>query len=159
MCLAALKHLIINLKFNIKKRFRVNEKWGATTAAIDASLKASDFHDTSVIIDMDSMHESYSPSDIQSIYKNRFAAVPISETFTNRSSLIEILKHVNLILMSCMANNYITNQSINEGVSIEDYLHDIGAISIISSTNQVNKIFFFIKFFNIFNSISLVVAN
>lgn len=95
------------------------------------------------------MHESYSPSDIQSIYKNRFAAVPISETLTNRSSLIEILKHVNVILVSCMANNYITNQSVNEGVSIEDYLHDIGAISIISSTNQVNfQIFLFFFLFN-----------
>ena len=86
---------------------------------------------------MDSMHESYNPSDIQSIYKNRFAAVPISETFTNRSSLIETLKHVNVVLMSCMANNYITNQTANDGVSVEDYLHDIGAVSIISSTNQV----------------------
>lgn len=87
------------------------------------------------------MHESYNPSDIQSIYKNRFAAIPISETFTNRSSLFEILKHINVVIASCMANNYISNQTTNEGVSFEDYLHDIGAISIISSTSQVNNYF------------------
>ncbi len=71
---------------------------------------------------------------MQSFFKNRVAAIPISETLTNRSALMEIFKHINMIITSCTANNYVkTNQ---KSPSIEEFLHDIGAISMISSTDQ-----------------------
>ncbi len=82
------------------------------------------------------MHESYSASEMQNFFKNRVAAVPISETLTNRSTLLEMLKHINMVLTSSTENNYANSPKTP---SIEEFLHDIGAISMISSTNQVFK--------------------
>ncbi len=107
-------------------RFRKNHYFKLTKLIVFALTKA--------LIEVDSMHESYNASEMQNFFKNRVAAVPISETLTNRSALIEVLKHINMIITSCKANNYVNSQKTP---SIEEFLHDIGAISMISSTDQV----------------------
>ena len=71
------------------------------------------------------MNESYDSSDLQSIIKNRVAAIPLN---SSQSYLNEILTHSNLITISSLDNT-------SNDEKLEEYLHDLGVISIVSSSS------------------------
>jgi hypothetical protein len=85
------------------------------------------------------MNESYNNENLQSLIKNRIAGIPFNSTLFNSDYLNDILTHVNLIGVSAL------NEEKKADIELEQYLHDLGVISVISSSsfspqnsNQVN---------------------
>ena len=74
------------------------------------------------------MNESYDSSDLQSIIKNRVAAIPLN---SSQSYLNEILTHSNLITISSLDNT-----SNNE--KLGEYLHDLDVFFSIVSSSSLN---------------------
>ena len=75
------------------------------------------------------MNESFDSTDLQSIIKNRVAAIPLnSNKFETQLLLNEILTHSNLITFSCLENT-------TKYEKLEDHLHDIGVISLVTSSS------------------------
>lgn len=107
---------------------RLSESNGVTPAIIDSCLRLADFYDCSVIMDTDNMYESTYEKDFQDLFKNRVAALPISQNHL-KSGTNEILSYSNLINISGMDNSF------------EENLHDLGVTSVvISSSNNTNLI-------------------
>jgi urease alpha subunit len=105
---------------------RLNESCGSSPASIDSCLRLADFYDVSIILDTDSMNESYDSTDLQSIIKNRVAAVPLNKNrFESSFTLNEILTHSNLITISSLENS----------IKTEEYLHDLGIVSVVTSSS------------------------
>ncbi len=106
---------------------RLSELGGATPAAIDACLRVADFHDVIAFLDIDSLYESYESyaNDLQSIVKNKVAAMPFNSNTFNSSYLTELLTQTNLIGLS----------SLNEPNHLEKYLHDLGVLSVLCSSS------------------------
>jgi urease alpha subunit len=118
---------------------RLSECWGASPAAIDSCLRVADFHDVSAIVDVDSMNESYS-SDIQSILRNRVAAIPFNVNTMNSTFLNEILTLNNIIGISSIINTEqqqvnLDTQKLEELKIIEELLHDLGVVSVMTSSS------------------------
>jgi urease len=88
------------------------------------------------------MNESYSNENLQSLVKNRIAGIPFNSTLINSDFMNDILTHVNLIGISSLSN-----ESGKKGdTELEQYLQDLGVLSVISSssfstkyTNQANS--------------------
>ena len=82
-------------------------------------------------MDTDTLYESYS-SDLQSIIKTRVATIPFNSNLLNSIYLNEILTQSNLFGISSLStlNDPNTNDS-----HLEQYLHDLGAISVITSSS------------------------
>jgi urease alpha subunit len=105
---------------------RLNESWGSSPASIDSCLRLADFYGVSIILDTDSMNESYDSTDLQSIIKNRVAAIPLNKNrFESSFTLNEILTHSNLITISSLENS----------IKTEEYLHDLGVVSVVTSSS------------------------
>lgn len=104
---------------------RVSEASGATLAAIDACLRVADFHDVAAIVDIDSLNESYdSDCDLKGIIKNRVALVPLNRTVLTSTYLNELL-----------TQNSVLGVSSLESTILEEHLHDLGLISIVTSSS------------------------
>ncbi len=82
-------------------------------------------------MDTDTLYESYS-SDLQSIIKNRVAVIPFNASLLKSIYVNEILTQSNLIAISSL--NTIGNDGSNESY-LEQYLQDLGAISVITSSS------------------------
>ena len=82
-------------------------------------------------MDTDTMYESYS-SDLQSIIKNRVAVIPFNVNLLKSIYVNEILTQSNLIAISSL--NSMSNEGLNESY-LEQYLQDLGAISVITSSS------------------------
>jgi urease alpha subunit len=82
-------------------------------------------------MDTDTLYESYS-SDLQSIIKNRVAVIPFNASLLKSIYVNEILTQSNLIAISSL--NTIGNDYSNESY-LEQYLQDLGAISVITSSS------------------------
>jgi urease alpha subunit len=107
---------------------RLGECGGVTAASVDSCLRLADFYDVSVILDTDSWRESHD-SDLQSVLKNRVAALPITGEIQesvgcSSERLGEVLTHANLINISALGNNW-----------MEEHLHDLGVISVVTSSS------------------------
>ncbi len=110
-------------------RLRLSECWGSTPASIDSCLRLADFYDVSVVLDLDSLNESYDSTDLQSIIKNRVAALPLNaDRFESTAFLKEILTHSNLITISSL-------DSTVKSAQLEENLHDLGIISVVTSSS------------------------
>lgn len=108
---------------------RLSECWGSTPATIDSCLRLADFYDVSVVLDFDSMNESYDSTDLQSIIKNRVAAVPLNaDRLESTHILKEILAHSNLITVSSL-----DSEAKNE--PLEECLHELGIVSVVTSSS------------------------
>jgi len=104
---------------------------------------------------LDSLREAYSAPDAIPIFRDRVVLIPCTETAAARNNFFDLLQQPNVIITSC--NNkaavyrqpgyyfqflfsevyfYFYRENQKQFV-IEDFLHDIGAISIISSSSQV----------------------
>ena len=109
---------------------RLSEDAGAFPSSLDSCVRLADFYDVSVVLDVDSLGESYDSSDLQDILKNRVAALPLDrlESLANADFLVSS----NIIGISAF------------GSYLQEQLHDIGVTSIVtsssfdSSTAQVN---------------------
>lgn len=101
---------------------RLSETFGSTPASIDSCLRLADFYDVSVILDTDSLLESYDTS-LQDILKNRVAAMPLNKSNLTKDN--EIFSFSNLIHLSGLNSNCIE----------ESHLHDLGVISVVTSTS------------------------
>ena len=77
------------------------------------------------------MYESYS-SDLQSIIKNRVATIPFNANLFKSIYVNEILTQSNLIGVSSL--NTFNDEDSNEHY-LEQYLQDVGAISVITSSS------------------------
>lgn len=78
------------------------------------------------MIDPDTMNESYSSSDLQSIVKNRVAVVPFNiGLLKSTQHLAEILTQINLIVTSSLTES---------PSSLEAHLHELGVLSLVSSS-------------------------
>lgn len=110
---------------------RLSELGGATPAAIDSCLRVADFHDVIALLDIDSMHESYESyaNDLQSIIKNKVVALPFNSNTFHSSFLTELLTQTNLIGLS----------SLSESNHLEKYLHDLGVLSVLSSSSFASQ--------------------
>lgn len=77
-------------------------------------------------IDPDTTNESFSSSDLQSLFKNRVAAVPFNlNLLKSTQHLAEILTQISLIGVS----------SLTERPShLEEHLHEQGVLSVVSSS-------------------------
>lgn len=108
--------------------------------------------------DLDSLREAYSAPDAIPMFRDRVVLIPCTETAAARSNFFELVQQANVIITSC--NNkaavyrqpgYVTrkyslstfiiicfsSRENQKQFAIEDFLHDIGVISIISSSSQV----------------------
>lgn len=75
------------------------------------------------------MNESYDSTDLQSIIKNRVAAVPLNSTkFDSQLLLNELLTHSNLLIMSSLENTA-------KHEKLDELLHDLGVISLVTSSS------------------------
>ena len=81
------------------------------------------------------MYESYS-SDLQSIIKNRVATIPFNSNLLNSIYLNEILTQSNLIGISSL--NTLNDLNSHESF-MEQYLHDLGALSVVTSSSFSEK--------------------
>ncbi|CAF3411257.1 unnamed protein product [Rotaria socialis] len=117
---------------------RLDERWGATPSAIDTCLRVAEYHDISVHADLDSLREAYSSPDSIAMFRDRVVLIPCTETAAARSNFFELLQQPNVIITSCNNKAAVYRQpgENQKQFAIEDYLHDIGAISIISSSSQ-----------------------
>lgn len=78
------------------------------------------------MIDPDTMNESYSSSDLQSLMKNRVAVIPFNlGLLKSTQHLAEILTQINLIVTSSLTET---------PLSLEAHLHDLGVLSLVSSS-------------------------
>lgn len=110
---------------------RLSELWGATPAAIDSCLRVADFHDVLTILDIDTFHETYGNDYLISLIKNRVAGIAFNTNLFKSDFLNEILTQVNMIGISAL------NEP--ENCELEKYLHDLGIISIVSSSSFSSK--------------------
>jgi urease alpha subunit len=81
------------------------------------------------------MNESYSNENLQSLIKNRIAGIPFNSTLINSDFMNDILTHVNLIGLSSLSNES-AKKSDSE---LEQYLQDLGVLSVISSSSFSTK--------------------
>ena len=106
---------------------------------------------------MDSLREAYSAPDAIPMFRDRVVLIPCTETAAARSNFFELVQQANVIITSCNNKAAVYRQpgyslerlfgkiilicfSSRENqkqFAIEDFLHDIGVISIISSSSQV----------------------
>ncbi len=109
---------------------------------------------------MDSLREAYSAPDAIPMFRDRVVLIPCTETAAARNNFFDLLQQPNVIITSC--NNkaavyrqpgyyssifvskvyldylyFFFHRENQKQFAIEDFLHDIGAISIISSSSQV----------------------
>ena len=77
------------------------------------------------------MYESYS-SDLQSIIKNRVATIPFNANLLKSIYVNEILTQSNLIGVSSLST--LNKENSNE-LYLEQYLQDLGALSVITSSS------------------------
>ncbi|UJR28719.1 hypothetical protein I4U23_009948 [Adineta vaga] len=117
---------------------RLDERWGATPSAIDTCLRVAEFHDISVHADLDSLREAYSSPDAIGIFRDRVVLIPCTETAAARGNFFDLLQQPNVIITSCNNKAAVYRQpgENQKQLAVEDFLHDIGAISIISSSSQ-----------------------
>ncbi|CAF1081980.1 unnamed protein product [Adineta ricciae] len=117
---------------------RLDERWGATPSAIDTCLRVAEFHDISVHADLDSLREAYSSPDAVGIFRDRVVLIPCTETAAARNNFFDLLQQPNVIITSCNNKAAVYRQpgESQRQPAVEDLLHDIGAISIISSSSQ-----------------------
>lgn len=106
---------------------RLCEIYGATPAAIDSCLRVADFHDVTAILDIDTLHETYGNDYLISLIKNRVAGIAFNSNLLKSDFLNEILTQVNMIGISAL------NESDN--LDLERYFHDLGILSMISSSS------------------------
>ncbi len=103
---------------------RLGECGGVTPASVDSCLRLADFYDVSVILDTDSWNESHD-SDLQSVLKNRVAAVPITQKISEGGEkLSQLLTYNNLINISSLGNDW-----------MEEHLHELGVTSVVTSSS------------------------
>lgn len=105
---------------------RLSEMSGSTPASIDSCLRLADFYDVSLIMDTDSVFESYDNS-LQDILKNRVAAMPLNKNILTKDAenFNEILSYSNIVHLS----------GLNENCIEESHLHDLGVISVVTSSS------------------------
>lgn len=78
------------------------------------------------MIDPDTMNESYSSSDLQSLIKNRVAVIPFNIGLLKTTQhLADILTQINLIVTSSLTES---------PSSLEAHLHELGVLSLVSSS-------------------------
>ena len=77
------------------------------------------------------MYESYS-SDLQSLIKNRVAAIPFNSNLMKSIYLNEILTQTNLIGISSLNR---LNSADDNSTYLEQYLHDLGIVSVVTSSS------------------------
>lgn len=121
---------------------RVSEMSGATLAAIDSCLRVADFHDVMAIIDTDSLNECYDcEGDLfKATIRNRVAVLPLNKTTWDSKFINEILVQNNLIALSSPGScNGESNADADTFGQFEEYLHDLGLISVISSSSFSSK--------------------
>ncbi|CAF0880370.1 unnamed protein product [Didymodactylos carnosus] len=117
---------------------RLDERWGATPSAVDTCLRVAEYHDISVHADLDSLHEAYSAPDAIQMFRDRVVIIPCTETAAARKNFFDLLQQPNVIITSCNNKAAVYRQpgENQKQFAIEDFLHDLGAISIISSSSQ-----------------------
>lgn len=86
-------------------------------------------------MDVDTSNESYNNESLQSLVKNRVAGIPFSSSLISSDYLNDILTHVNLIGLSSTSED--SGKKLD--LDIEQYLHDLGVISIINSASLLAK--------------------
>ncbi|RNA43460.1 urease isoform X1 [Brachionus plicatilis] len=106
---------------------RLSEYWGATPAAIDSCLRVADFHDVLAIVDIDTLHETYGNDYLISLIKNRVAGIAFNSSLFKSDFINEILTQVNMIGISALSES--------DNYELEKYLHDLGIISMVSSSS------------------------
>jgi len=78
------------------------------------------------MIDPDTINESFSSNDLQSLVKNRVAAIPFNLGLLKSSQhLAEILTQINLIVTSSLTET---------PSSLEAHLHELGVLSVVCSS-------------------------
>ena len=91
----------------------------------------ADFYDVITLLDIDSLRESFD-SDLQSLFKNRVAAIPLNQSLLKSNILNEILTQSNLITISALDKD----ESMDEK---EEILQDLGVISAVTSSSFYQK--------------------
>ena len=109
----------------------MSESSGSTPASIDSCLRMADFYDVITLLDIDSLRESFD-SDLQSLFKNRVAAIPLNQSLLKSNILNEILTQSNLITISALDKD----ESMDEK---EEILQDLGVISAVTSSSFYQK--------------------
>ncbi|KAH8046462.1 urease [Aureococcus anophagefferens] len=116
--------------------FKLHEDWGTTPAAIDACLTFADEHDVAVTIHTDTLNES-------GFVCGEPHVLPSSTNPTRPFTVNTIDEHLDMLMVCHHLDKSIPEDVAfaesrirGETIAAEDILHDMGAISIISSDSQ-----------------------
>ena len=109
----------------------MSEFCGSSPASIDSCLRLADFYDVVCLLDLDLQRESFD-TDLQSLFKNRVAAVPLNPSLFKSVFLNEILIQPNLITCSALDKDEANDEK-------EDLLHDLNVINVVTSSSFYHK--------------------
>src|SRR5580693_8287696 len=121
---------------------KLHEDWGTTPAAIDCCLSVADDHDIQVMIHTDTLNESGFVEDTIKVAGLR-NVLPSSTNPTRPFTRNTIDEHLDMLMVCHHLDPTIAEDLAfaesrirKETIAAEDILHDIGALSMMSSDSQ-----------------------
>ena len=124
---------------------KLHEDWGTTPAAIDCCLSVADEHDIQVMIHTDTLNESGFVDDTIAAFKGRTihafhtegaggGHAPDINTLDEHLDMLMVCHHLDPSIAEDLA--FAESRIRKETIAAEDILHDLGALSMMSSDSQ-----------------------